>query len=99
MADEKILKDEILNDNELDEVAGGTGSEIRDDKKRFERLGIRITSGAHDEAQLKDAFARFGVSVETYHGDWTNNKYRIDGHSVSRDKAWQYVYSQVYYQN
>jgi len=97
MAEEKITNEEKLSDEELNEVAGGTGYEIRDDKKRFQRLGIRITSGAHDEAQLKDAFARFGVSVETYHGDWTYNEYRIGGRRVSRGTAWQYIYSQVSY--
>jgi len=97
MSDEKILKEETLSEEELNEVAGGTGDEIRDDKQRFKRLGIRITSSAHDEAQLKDAFARFGVQVETYHGYFRDNDYKINGRSVSRDKAWQYVYSQVNY--
>jgi len=97
MSDEKITNEEVLNDEELNEVAGGTGDEIRDDKQRFKRLGIRITSGAHDEAQLKDAFARFGVQVETYHGYFRDNDYKINGRSVSRDKAWNYIYNQVRY--
>ena len=92
MSEEKIMNEEILNDDELEQVAGGNGAEIREDKKRFEKLGIRITSGAHDEAQLKDAFARFGVQVETYHGDWRKNDYWIGGESVDRDKAWEHVY-------
>ena len=50
------------------------------------------TSSKNDEAQLKDAFARFGVQMETYHGDWRKNEYWIGGKSVDRDKAWEHVY-------
>ncbi len=42
MADEKILKEEILNDDELDHVAGGTYHESADDAKKFKELGVTI---------------------------------------------------------
>ena len=92
MAEEKILDNEILNDNELEEVAGGYGSEIKDDKARFAQLGINITSSKNDERQLKKAFAKFGITVETYHGSITPNEYSRNGHSISREQAWNYIY-------
>ena len=95
MADEKNINEEVMNDEELDGVAGGYGWEIKDDKARFARLGINITSSKHDEAQLKNAFARFGITVETYHGDWTKNEYSVHGKEISREKAWERIYSRV----
>ena len=94
MAEEKILKDEVLSDSELEEVAGGYGKEIRDDKKRFARLGIEITSDAHDEAQLKGVFDRFGIKVETYHSDFRKNEYydKLNKRTIDRDEAWALVY-------
>ena len=94
MADEKIINEEVLSEDELDEVAGGYGKEIKDDKKRFEKLGIKITSDAHDEAQLKGVFDRFGIKVETYHGSLTPNSYydKLNDKTVNRDEAWKLVY-------
>ena len=42
MADEKILKDEVLSDSELDNVAGGTFVETMDDLEAFNKRGIDI---------------------------------------------------------
>jgi len=94
MAEEKITNEEILSEEELEGVAGGYGWEIREDKERFKRLGIRINSSARDEAQLKGAFDRFGIKVETYHGDWTKNEYydKLNHRTINRDEAWQLVY-------
>lgn len=95
MSEEKNINEEVLNEEELDGVAGGYGWEIKDDKARFAALGIRITSGKNDEEQLKNAFARFGITVETYHGDWTKNEYRIKGKEITREQAWERIYSRV----
>ena len=94
MAEEKIKSEEVLTEDELEGVAGGYGKEIRDDKARFADMGIKITSGANDEAQLKGVFDRFGIKVETYHGDWSKNTYydKLNKKSVERDEAWQLVY-------
>ena len=94
MAEEKIKSEEVLNEEELEGVAGGYGYEIRNDKARFADMGIKITSGANDEAQLKGVFDRFGIKVETYHGDWSKNTYydKLNKKSVERDEAWQLVY-------
>ena len=81
-----------MNDEQLEKAAGGYGSEIREDKERFQKLGIKITSSKNDEEQLKNAFKKFGVKVETYHGDFTSNEYSIKGKSVTREEAWQHIY-------
>ncbi|MBR6014285.1 MAG: hypothetical protein IK062_10995 [Selenomonadaceae bacterium] len=44
MKDEKILQDEILTDEELDKVAGGTQSEIDVDMAFFRKLGYNVQS-------------------------------------------------------
>lgn len=95
MSEEKIKKDEVMNDEELEEVAGGYGWEIKDDKKRFAQLGIYITSSENDERQLKGAFASFGIKVQTYHGYLSENEYSRNGKSISREQAWNYIYSRV----
>lgn len=94
MAEEKIFKDEIIDDAELEDVAGGYGWEINDDKERFAQLGIYITSSKNDERQLKKAFASFGIKVETYHGNITENEYSRNGHKITREQAWNYIYGQ-----
>lgn len=92
MSEEKIINDNVMSNDELEEVAGGYGSEIKDDKARFAQLGINITSSKNDERQLKQAFARFGIKMETYHGSITPNAYSRNGHSISREQAWNYIY-------
>ena len=94
MSEEKIISEEVLSEDELNEVAGGYGKEIQNDKERFEKLGIRITSDAHDEAQLKGVFDRFGIKVETYHGGLTPNYYydKLNHKTVKREEAWDLVY-------
>ncbi|MBQ7477181.1 MAG: hypothetical protein IJT06_07290 [Selenomonadaceae bacterium] len=41
MSEEKILKSEELNEEELDEVAGGSLEQIRSDFKFFEKIGVK----------------------------------------------------------
>ncbi|MBR6013986.1 MAG: bacteriocin [Selenomonadaceae bacterium] len=46
MIDEKILQDEILSDEELENISGGTLEEYRADKKILQEMGLysRITN-------------------------------------------------------
>lgn len=89
---EEIRNEEVMNEDELEEVAGGYGSEIKDDKRKFYKLGLLDSKDASDK-ELVRAFKSFGVSVETYHGDWRSNEYKINGRRADREEVWDYIYS------
>ena len=104
MAEDKILKDEILNDEQLDEVAGGTYIESADDAQKFNKLGIKITDNEilgvpvlfHDEfVKLRETFNKFGVTIKDNGGLINQNQYFINGKEVSRDAAWNHIESQI----
>jgi len=73
MANE-IFKDEILSDDQLDQVAGGTFAESYGDARNFEKLGVKIFSGEslvgvpildHEGfANLRGAFEKYGVTIK-----------------------------------
>ena len=89
---EEIRNEEIMSEDELEGVAGGYGWEIKDDKKRFYHMGLLDSKDASDK-ELVRVFKAFGVKVETYHGDWTANEYKINGHRANRSEVWNYIYS------
>ena len=83
MAEEKILKDEILSDEELENVAGGTAAELAKDIKFLNALGIKTKNYSMDEIKSN----AFGIGIEITNligGDLTiyadieyENDYRI----------------------
>ena len=104
MADEKILKDEILSDEQLDEVAGGTYLESSSDALKFQKLGVDlgikdvagIAIMGHDEfVKLRDTFQQYGVTIKDHGGLINANEYFIDGKAVSRDDAWKHIQAQI----
>ena len=93
MADEKVLESEKLNEEQLEEVAGGYGSEIKEDKKFFYNLGILRSPDASDD-ELKNAFAMYGVEAKIHHGYMTANKYVLsDGTKLDHKQIWSYIMS------
>ncbi len=99
MVDEKILKDEILEEEELEEVAGGTTSEIKDDRKRLIKLGY-YESKPHQKYEVGIANALEKLSNATGYGfkfaSTSNtgnqeNVYSFNGKEISRDKFWALV--------
>lgn len=104
MADEKILKEEILSDDELDNVAGGTYLESADDAKKFKELGVKIYDAEildvpvlmHDQFEkLRSTFKEYGVTIKDNGGFINNNKYFIGDTEVTRETAWAHVESQL----
>ena len=101
----EILKDEILKDEELDNVAGGTYLESWADAIKFKEngvdLGIPIVGNTiaimgHDEfVKLRDAFNKYGVTIKDNGGLLNANEYFIDGKLVSRDDAWKHIEAQL----
>ena len=110
MADEKILKDEVLSDEELDQVAGGTFAESYNDATAFEKLGVKIFKNElvgvplldyEGFVNLRAAFDKYGVTIKddgSIGGDLMGtskaNQYFIDGKEVSREDAWKHINAQ-----
>lgn len=98
----EILKDEILNDEELDKVAGGTYIESASDALRFKKLGIEIAPEiagvpvlTHNEfVKLRETFNQYGVTIKDHGGLVNENEYFIGGKKVSRDEAWKHIEAQ-----
>ncbi len=100
----EILKDEILKDEELDNVAGGTYLESADDAKKFKELGVSVYNSdvlgvpvlTHDEfVKLRDTFNQYGVTIKDHGGLINTNEYFIDGNKVTRDEAWKHINAQL----
>jgi len=106
----EILKDEILTDEELDNVAGGTFAESYSDANEFEKLGVKIFQNDilgvplldHEGfVNLRAAFNKYGVTIKddgSIFGDLIKtskaNEYFIDGKQVSREDAWAHIKAQ-----
>ena len=77
----EILKDEILNDEQLDNVAGGTYAQTFEDMSRFSSgTGFKFTgSDSNKREQLRDILFRCGVKIKDYGGfDHQNEYYRLN---------------------
>ena len=99
----EILKDEILSDAELDNVAGGTYLESANDALKFKALGVKVYDKdifgipvlEHNEfVKLRDAFQQYGVKIEDHGGLVNANEYFIGDKLVSRDDAWKHIEAQ-----
>ena len=101
----ETFKDELLNDAELNNVAGGTTTETYRDVDEFESLGIKVyctdpgipLNDLHTWTMMNlfDAYKRFGVEAKIRNDDTTPNKYFIDGKEVSREEVWNHIRSQL----
>ena len=93
MAEEKILDSEKLEDEELEQVAGGNQFQMEDDINRFKSLGV-LSDGVdkHDKDAIRKAFAAYGIKAEP-HGGWlgADNEYYLGGRKISRREAWEEV--------
>lgn len=97
MKDEKILKEEIISEEQLEEVAGGYGQEIKDDKLRFAKLRYLRDENASD-GELINVFNQFGYNVEIHHGYFTENKYWLNGRQMNRNEVWNEIYHRLGFQ-
>lgn len=75
MANE-ILKDEILKDEQLDNVTGGTLAQTAADMNRFTReTGFRFHGNdSQQREQFRDILFRCGVKIKD-HGGFEDNEY------------------------
>ena len=106
----EILKDEILKDEDLDNVAGGTFAESYSDAQAFEKLGVKIFKNDlagvplldHEGfVNLRAAFEKYGVKIKddgSIFGDLTGtskaNQYFINNKEVTQAEAWKHINAQ-----
>ena len=91
MAEEKILKDEILSDNELDNVAGGTRLETYDDGNELYKRGLLTAEQAFHSAPVRDKLHSMGYGGYKDNGGIINGNIYTDkqGNIISREQFWK----------
>ena len=94
MADEKILKDELLSDEELDGVAGGTRAQTYADGNELVKRGLISEEDALSSSKVREAIHSLGYKYKDHGGmalfGAKNNEYfNKDGVSISRDDFWK----------
>ena len=102
MADE-ILKDEILSEEELDEVAGGSVMEVASDSQFLRDSGaVKLTGWGNHAVKnnfdlysgtVTKAWAKVGITCTASANG--NNVYSMDGKEISRWQAFQEVAKQT----
>ena len=104
MAKEDKFADEMLNDDELDQVAGGTCYETADDSRflnvllrgtkyhQCDRYGATKMFFCHSAVvDLNNAWKSLGVELRARTGFIMKNKYKLNGKEISRDEAWAHA--------
>ena len=77
MAEEKILKDEILDDEEIKQVSGGSRSQTSWDSYFLKRIGYMdetydtlIATWGSGSAAIKAGWEKVGIKANTYRSDY-----------------------------
>ena len=100
MAEEKILKDEALNDEELEEVVGGYYDTWHDYENIKDLEGGKFFKGRYSFLKVEEAFKKIGkelgIDIETnlYYDKTPGqspNKYYVEGKQISRDELWAII--------
>ncbi len=94
MADE-ILKDELLDEAQLDKVAGGTSRETNNDfyfMYELHRNGdLQFSGDTNMMKEMQRVWAKFGVSVIHHNDDRLNEYYNSNGEQISRRAALEHI--------
>lgn len=90
MADDKIKANEMLDDAELDKVAGGFSEETVEDMMALKNyLGINCSQGVDNTTAihyLKENYANAGILFK-HHDDGPNEYYTMSGTRLSHAQA------------
>ena len=91
MANEKILDEEIISDDELEEVAGGTRLETFKDGNELYKRGLLSEDDAMSSSPVRELLHKMGYSGYKDHGGlWKDNIYTDkNGQQISRDQFWK----------
>ena len=99
MADEKILKDKVMDAEELEGVVGGY-YDTWHDHQNFQKLGGGFYSGQYSKDAVMKAFTNvgkyLGINISTKlvydrKPGKIENKYYLDGKEISRDEMWSII--------
>ena len=100
MAEEKILDNEILDDTELEGVAGGIIQETFADRTQLTQLGLyTFDKNKGFVGSVQDGFSKLGkkmgstinVKCDSSLNNGTANVYQIDNQQVTRDEFWSII--------
>ena len=91
MKDEKILQDEIMNDEELEKVAGGTRLETYEDGEELVKRGLLTDEQALHSAPVRDVLHKLGYTGYKDNGGIVNGNIYTDkqGNTISREDFWK----------
>ena len=91
MADEKILKDEILKDEDLDRVAGGNRLETFGDGNELYKRGLLSAEDALSSAPVRDVLHKLGYAGYKDNGGLINANVYTDkeGNMITREQFWK----------
>ncbi|MBQ3725842.1 MAG: hypothetical protein II902_02095 [Selenomonadaceae bacterium] len=85
MANE-ILKEELLSEDQLENVAGGTTREIVKDTDFMQAIGL-LRQDETEKDDLRRAWAQGGVTLILHGGKENANEYYKNGKQISREAA------------
>ncbi len=87
----EILKDEILSDAELDNVAGGTRIETFQDGNELYKRGLLSEDDALKSAPVRDMLHKMGYAGYQDKGGIINGNIYTDksGNTISREQFWK----------
>ena len=100
MAEEKIMEEEVLNEEELEGVAGGTAQESFADREQLNKLGLyNFDKDKGFVGSLQDGFNALGkkigftlnVKSESSLNNKAENVYKIGNQTLTRDQFWNTV--------
>ena len=88
---EEIKKDEILSEEELDNVAGGTRLETYGDGNELYKRGLLSEEDALHSAPVRDILHEMGYSGYKDNGGLFNGNIYTDknGNTISREQFWK----------
>lgn len=87
----EILKDEILSDDELDNVAGGTRIETFQDGNELYKRGLLSAEDALSSAPVRDMLHKMGYAGYQDKGGIINGNIYTDksGNTITREQFWK----------
>ena len=92
MAEEKILKDEVLSEEELDKVSGGTIEQAVKDTQFLHALGILDREYTASEIQSNPKAVESAIHWamnDTKQGLWLEFELDLNGNNRYRNRAWE----------
>ena len=91
MAEEKILDSEKLEEDQLDNVAGGTRVETYADGNELYKRGLISQDDALSSSSVRDMLHKMGYTGYKDNGGLFNDNVYTDkqGNAISRDQFWK----------